>query len=509
MCNPARGLTAGSCIAKAEGRSVETPAADEEGQRLKHVEAVLESFPEILYVVDPETDRVLYVNRILQDMLGGSPIGQLCYEAFQGLDAPCSFCTNDIIRAGGRYTWEHSNPKLGRTYRLVDQMIDWPDGRRVRFEYASDITELKAAQEALHLRNLVFLSSMASISIADPRGIIHTVNPSFVSLWGFKDAAEASGMSLTDLFLHPQQARSMMEALAGSRGSWEGELTARRLDGTTFIGHCAASALKGRDGEPIGYQVTSLDITARRHAEADLERTLDALNRSNQDLQQFAYLASHDLQEPLRMVASYTQLLGEKLEGKLDQDCRKYIEFAMDGAERMQRLIQDLLSFSRVGSHEEKMVDVDMNALLGEVLNSLEVQIRETSATVTGGGLPVLKADRTQMVQLLQNLVQNGIKFHGTAPPLVHVACTEESDAWHFTVTDNGIGIEEEYLEAVFQIFRRLNSRREYPGTGIGLALCRRVIERHGGRIWTVSSPGHGSVFHFTLPGGAGLSPDQ
>jgi chemotaxis family two-component system sensor kinase Cph1 len=479
---------------------VSVHSTDEATQRLKHVEAVLDSFPEILYVVDPETYRVLYVNRVLHDMLGGNPIGQLCYEAFQGLEAPCFFCTNDIIRDGGRYTWEHSNPKLGRTYRLVDQMIDWPDGRRVRFEYASDITELKAAQEALHLRDLVFLSSMASISIADPLGIIHTVNPAFVSLWGFRNAAEASGMNLTDLFLHRQKALLMMEGLAASRGSWEGELTARRLDGTTFTSHCAASALRGLQGELVGYQVTSLDITARRLAEAQLESTLDALNRSNQELQQFAYMASHDLQEPLRMVASYTQLLGEKLEGTLDETGRKYIAFAMDGAERMQRLIQDLLSFSRAGSHDRDIVDVDMTALLEEVLSSLEVQIRETAATVVSGGLPVVKADRTQMVQLIQNLVQNGIKFHGTAPPVVHVACTGEPDAWHFTVTDNGIGIEKEYLEVVFQIFRRLNSRREYPGTGIGLALCRRVVERHGGRIWTVSSPGQGSAFHFTLP---------
>jgi signal transduction histidine kinase len=224
------------------------------------------------------------------------------------------------------------------------------------------------------------------------------------------------------------------------------------------------------------------------------------LARSNAELEQFAYIASHDLQEPLRMVSSYTSLLARRYQGKLDQDADEFIAFAVDGATRMQRLIDDLLAYSRVGTRGNPFTDIDCNAVLKDVLDNLQLAIEENHATVTIGKLPVLPADASQLAQLFQNLIANAIKFHGEAPPSIHVDAQRQGDDWHFTVSDNGIGIAPEHFEHIFVIFQRLHGRADYPGTGIGLAVCQRIVERHGGQIWVESVPGQGATFHFTLP---------
>ena len=231
------------------------------------------------------------------------------------------------------------------------------------------------------------------------------------------------------------------------------------------------------------------------------------LERSNKELEQFAYVASHDLQEPLRMVSSYTELLERRYGDKLDDKGRTFINFAVDGAVRMQRLINDLLEFSRVSTRGKPMQPVDVNRVLGAVRANLSVAIREAGALVTNEALPTVVADETQLVQLLQNLVGNAIKFRGGERPLVHVSAQPGGTECVFAVRDNGIGIAPEYFERIFVIFQRLHARGEYPGTGIGLAVCRRIVERHGGRIWVESAPGQGSTFYFALPKGNGGQP--
>jgi signal transduction histidine kinase len=238
----------------------------------------------------------------------------------------------------------------------------------------------------------------------------------------------------------------------------------------------------------------------RRQAERDLSRKAEELERSNADLEQFAYVASHDLQEPLRMVTAYTQLLGERYRGMLDADADKFIGYATEGAQRMQVLIQDLLAFSRVGRKATPRQEVDCNLVLKDVLQTLSAAIEESGARIASGTLPVIMADRTLLSQILQNLIGNAIKFRGTEAPVISIEAENNPLEWRFTVGDNGIGIAPEYGENIFVVFQRLHARTEYPGNGIGLAICKKIVERYGGKIWVDANPGGGSKFIFTLP---------
>jgi len=238
----------------------------------------------------------------------------------------------------------------------------------------------------------------------------------------------------------------------------------------------------------------------RHRVEGDLAKKVEELARSNADLEQFAYVASHDLQEPLRMVAAYTQLLAERYKGKLDENADKFIGYASEGALRMQVLIQDLLAFSRVGRNGAASASVDCNVVMQEVLQTLTASIQESGAVVTHCDLPAVWADRTQMAQVLQNLIGNAIKFRGREPSLIAVLAEKTEQHWLFSVRDNGIGIPPESAENIFVVFQRLHARTEYPGNGIGLAICKKIIERYGGRIWVESQVGSGSSFKFTMP---------
>jgi len=262
-------------------------------------------------------------------------------------------------------------------------------------------------------------------------------------------------------------------------------------------------------GEPIfdaagrfrGYRGVGRDVTARRTAEDALRAAHDELSRSNAELEQFAYVASHDLQEPLRMIASYTQLLGKRYGDKLQGDATEFMGYIVDGAARMKQLIEDLLAYSRVGTRGRDFRPMSLDAALKRALANLRAALEESSAAVTSDPLPEVVADESQIVQLLQNLIGNAIKFRGTDAPRVHVSCVSHGEELEISVRDNGIGIEPQYFERIFMVFQRLHDKGQYPGTGIGLAICKKVIDRHGGRIWVSSGgTGGGSTFHFTLP---------
>lgn len=242
------------------------------------------------------------------------------------------------------------------------------------------------------------------------------------------------------------------------------------------------------------------DISAREKTEEALARQAEELARSNAELEQFAYVASHDLQEPLRMVASYTQLLARRYKGKLNSDADEFIGFAVDGAMRMQTLIRDLLSYSRVTTKRRPFQLTATKAACDAALENLQKSIEDSGAMVKVGSLPSVLADTTQLTQLFQNLIGNALKYRNEREPEIHVAAKLNGDQWVFSVQDNGIGIDPQYSERIFQMFQRLHTRKEYSGTGIGLAICRKIVEHHGGRIWVESQPGHGSTFLFTIP---------
>jgi PAS domain S-box-containing protein len=293
----------------------------------------------------------------------------------------------------------------------------------------------------------------------------------------------------------------------------------RAADGNRSYVHVLKAPVRDANGKVLGTQVIFWDVTGRKQAEEALERTAADLARSNRELEQFAYVASHDLQEPLRMVTSYTQLTARRYADKLDQDAKDFMQFAVNGALRMQRLIQDLLAYSRVGTRGKPFEPTDGNEVVSAVQENLRLAINESGAVVEMDPWPTIMGDPVQLTQLLQNLVGNALKFRGTQPPHIRVQCQRQAisacpidggarpvakssseEEWLISVRDNGIGIDPQYFDKIFVIFQRLHSQEQYPGTGIGLAICKKIVERHGGRIWVESEVGKGSTFFFTLP---------
>jgi PAS domain S-box-containing protein len=292
--------------------------------------------------------------------------------------------------------------------------------------------------------------------------------------------------------------RSAEDALAQHIGTGI-ELSGRRKDRTEFPIELMLSPLGGAEGILVTAAIR--DISVRKAAEADLLHKVEELNRSNEELGQFAYIASHDLQEPLRMVASYTQLLSRRYKGKLDSDADEFITFAVDGATRMQRLIQDLLAYSRIGTKGKELLSTSSEDALRHALSNLRGAIEESSALVTHDPLPDVLADEMQLVQLFQNLVGNAIKYQNSGTPRIHVGAMNGGKQYKFSVQDNGLGIDPQYFERIFGMFQRLHKREEFAGTGIGLAICKKIVERHGGQISVESQPGIGSTFRFALTG--------
>jgi signal transduction histidine kinase len=258
--------------------------------------------------------------------------------------------------------------------------------------------------------------------------------------------------------------------------------------------------LLNEKGEVVSIGGIWTNISDQKNLALTLEKKNTDLERSNKELEQFAYVASHDLQEPLRMVSSYMQLLESRYGEKLDGDAKEFINYAVDGAARMQRLIQDLLAFSRIGTRGKEPEVVESKKAVGDAVQNLKIRIEENKARVVHGDLPALFADPNQLTQLFQNLIGNAIKFKGEKDPLIEVTWKKSGDFAEFAVKDNGIGFDQRHADRVFVLFQRLNNRAEYEGTGIGLAICKKIVERHGGKIWVETQPGKGTTFFFTLP---------
>jgi len=507
-----------------ESTNEELQSSTEELERTNaYSQSLMDSLLDILMTTDP-SGVITEVNRATEHMSGYSKdqlIGQSFSKFFTDPDR-AQAGIEKVLAEGGLSNYDLSvATKDGReipvSYNAT--VLRDPDGRITGvLGSARDMTELKEAEKELrgagaYNRSMIEASLDLLVTI-DPDGKITDANSATEVATGCS-REELIGMDFSDYFTEPEKAREAYQHVFQEGSIQECVLQIRHRDGHFIPVLYNASVYRDEAGEVIGAFAAARNITKVTEAADDLKHSVQDLSRSNDELEQFAYVASHDLQEPLRMVSSYVQLLEKRYKGKMDDDADEFIEFAVDGANRMQVMINDLLSFSRIATRGEPFKPTDCENVFDRAINNLQTAIKESSTTVTHDPLPTVTADRGQLEQLFQNLIGNANKFceRRKSTPCIHVSCEriEESaipvtksgidNGWIFSVKDNGIGIEPEQVERIFGIFQRLHTREQYSGSGIGLSVCRKIVERHGGRIWVESEVGKGSTFFFTIPG--------
>ena len=357
--------------------------------------------------------------------------------------------------------------------------------------------QLKETEE--RYRSIIELSPDTIVIHSEGRYVF--VNPAAVRLFGAEDPNEIVGKKVLDL-VHPNYRELVKEWIKCVEENKDRtppiEVKVLRLDGSAMEVESAAAPIIYMGKSAM--QVIIRDITARKMAEEELHKLTEELKRSNQDLMRFASAASHDLQEPLRGIEGFIKLLEKRYKGKLDEKADEYIDYVVDDVKRMQMLIQDLLEYSRLSAKGKVFSPANCSVVLEQALSNLRSAIEESGAAVTHDLLPTVMGDDAQLIRLFQNLIGNAIKFRSLEPVKIHVSAKREGDEWIFSVLDTGIGINPEQAERIFIIFERLHTRQEYSGTGIGLAICKRIVERHGGHIWVESEPGTGATFFFTIP---------
>ena len=507
--------------------------------RRKELQVILESVPAMIFYKDKE-NHFVRTNKAFEDAMGlpkEKLQGQSLFDLYPREMAEAFWNDDKEVMTSRKSRYgiiEPMQTPLGTRILQTDKIPYFDESGDVIgvIGFAIDITERKRAEEALrrvneeleqrvadrtaklrassHYSRSLLEASLDPLVTISPEGKVTDVNQATESVTGVP-RAQLIGTDFARYFTEPQKAEAGYQKVLAEGQVRDYPLTIRHTSGrvTDVLYH--ATVYRNEAGAVRGVFAAARDITEHKRAEAELARYRDHLEelvklrtaelaRSNEDLEQFAYVASHDLQEPLRAVGGYVKLLQHRFPEKLDAKAREYIAGAADGAERMQRLIADLLAFSRVGTRGGAFAPADLNALLRDALNNLQTSITEAGAKVTSDPLPSLTVDATQIGQLFQNLIGNAIKFRSERAPEIHVGACQEKEHWLFWVRDNGIGIEPQYAGRIFQIFQRLHSRKHYPGTGIGLAICKKIVERHGGEIRVESEPVQGSTFYFSIP---------
>ena len=473
---------------------------------------VLETLP-VYVILLSEDYRVPFANRFFEERFGASQ-GKRCYEYLFGRNEPCENCeTYKVMKTRQPHHWHWTGPDE-RNYDIYDFPFTDSDGSNLILEMGIDITEQRQAEAelkkaSLYVRSLIEAAVDPLVTIG-PDGRITDVNVATEQATGL-GRVELIGTDFSTYFTEPDKAREGYQQAFREGTVRDYPLAIRHKDGRVTPVLYNATIYRDAEGTVSGVFAAARDVTeltkveqALREANETLEarvaeRTAE-LARSNEDLQQFAYVASHDLQEPLRMVNGFLKLLENRHKQQLAPKAQEYIGFAVDGATRMSSLIRDLLEYSRVGRQTRQIERTDAGAALAGAMANLREAIAESGATVAYAKLPSVLGDPTQLMQLFQNLLGNAIKFRSPDRPChIDVGATEKDGHWQFWVKDNGIGIDQEQHDRVFVIFQRLHTREEYPGTGIGLAVCKKIVERHGGRMWIESKVGEGSTFYFTF----------
>jgi PAS domain S-box-containing protein len=490
---------------------------------------VLDNSLDMIYSMNLQTGKYEYVSPASKKVLGYSPEDfiSIATEKLVSLvhpDDAGNLEQNiiDLITEGKTRTlsieYRVNHKELGYRWVSDNRSLVYDEGHMPVAVVGSlrDITERKLVEETLRLSEERFryvldnsLDMIYSLNLYT--GKYEYVSPASRKMLGYSpEEFIGGGLGVARATIHPDDIQRLDEnftELINSKGNTTPRIQYRvkhKELGYRWVSD-SRSVVYDNGHTPVAVVGSMRDITERKEAEEKLNQIMAELARSNTELEQFAYVASHDLQEPLRMVAAYTQLLARRYKGKLDADADEFIGYAVDGATRMQQLINGLLDYSRVGTRGKPFGSTDCEAVFNNAVANLRAAIKETDAVVIHDHLPTVLADSTQMVQLFQNLLGNSIKFHSDKPPEIHVRAQRNGSEWIFSVRDNGIGIDPKYFERIFIIFQRLHSRGEYPGTGIGLAICKKIVERHKGRIWVESELGKGATFYFTIPmGGEG-----
>lgn len=491
----------------------------------RQLEAFVEFSPSAVFIKDVSGSYKL-VNKHFEQLVGKPRIQILERNASALFSGPVLEAVlgsdKKVIETKGTALTEITVPFEGeqRTYLNTKFPLLDPDGSVNSIAGIwTDITGQRALTDALSHANEALRESEERFTKAfhlSPVGVALTtlsdgrfidINLSFSEIFGLT-REEAIGKTSTELGILTGEAREKVISEIRGKGlvhNLELSFTNPKVGSRDIL----YSVETVKIGEEQCALSAVIDITERKEAEEKLKKSNQDLARSNSELEQFAYVASHDLQEPLRMVSSYMQLLETRYRDKLDQDAKDFIDYAVDGANRMQGLIQDLLSFSRVGTRGKTPEPFDSQAALDEALQNLRMSVEESKANIQNDVLPWVIADGNQLVQVFQNLVGNAIKFSGTKTPDIRISAKKMNDLVEFAIRDNGIGFDPKHADRIFVIFQRLNNRQEFQGTGIGLAICKKIVERHGGRIWVESEPDKGSTFHFTFPLAPEPAPDQ